>query len=512
MHDQRWRLGRTIGVLLLAGAGLFTSAFAEDVLRAPRIWIDSALADWATPVAGLNVRPKHYSEAEYYSITPDNYRTYPFYPVDREPPGYWEWLQQQKPEPLIDPQGPRTREGWIAAGEHAFAEMDAFLARQSDPSVIARARSPEAFRGVRLTPDGAFRQLRWVVTPAGVQLTAPACSACHRTTEPDQSTATEAEGGALERRRNAPLTGAGATVNRLRAFYAGDSLSVALWKEFTVPWARDERVERLQDTPVSELQSVRSAAGLSRSFQGGVFARANGSPYYVTKVPDLHDLRYSRYLDATATHQLRGPEDIARYAALVTGADRMEFGPHQILTDEQRRLRFRYADETLYAIGLYLMSLEPRKNPNPGPVELTTRGRTIFEREKCTTCHPAPHYTTGRLTIASGWKPPVDHPNRADIVARTVGTDPGAALRTRKGTGLYKIPSLRGVWSRRVLLHDGSLSSLEELFDPARLRPDYKPSGWSPPGVSTRAVAGHEIGLRLTAEEKAALIAFLRSL
>ena len=86
----------------------------------------------------------------------------------------------------------------------------------------------------------------------------------------------------------------------------------------------------------------------------------------------------------------------------------------------------------------------------------------------------------------------------------------GAALKTRKGTGLYKIPSLRGVGSRRLLLHDGSLTSLEELFDPARLNPDYEPKGWNPPGVNKHH-AGTSLGLSLSAEEKAALLAFLRS-
>jgi hypothetical protein len=33
------------------------------------------------------------------------------------------------------------------------------------------------------------------------------------------------------------------------------------------------------------------------------------------------NIRYSKYLDATGLHRLRGPEDLARYAALVTGAD-----------------------------------------------------------------------------------------------------------------------------------------------------------------------------------------------
>ncbi len=64
----------------------------------------------------------------------------------------------------------------------------------------------------------------------------------------------------------------------------------------------------------------------------------------------------------------------------------------------------------------------------------------------------------------------------------SVGTDPGLALRTRKGTGLYKVPSLRGVWYRGHYLHDGSVASLEEMFDSDRLRPSHVPGGWKGPG------------------------------
>ena len=71
-------------------------------LTVPRIWDDAALADWATPVAGLNVRPSHYSSAEYYSVPGDNLRTYPIYHPDSEPAGYWEELNKKKPEPLVD--------------------------------------------------------------------------------------------------------------------------------------------------------------------------------------------------------------------------------------------------------------------------------------------------------------------------------------------------------------------------------------------------------------------------
>jgi hypothetical protein len=99
-----------------------------------------------------------------------------------------------------------------------------------------------------------------------------------------------------------------------------------------------------------------------------------------------------------------------------------------------------------------------------------------------------------------------------DVLPGRVGTDPGLALRTRKGTGYYKIPSLRGVWYRGLFEHNGSVASLEDWFDPRRVRPDYVPSGWRGRGVTARAVPGHRFGLDLPAEDKQALIAFLRTL
>jgi hypothetical protein len=244
----------------------------------------------------------------------------------------------------------------------------------------------------------------------------------------------------------------------------------------------------------------------------GTVPRTNGSPFYGSKVPDLHTLRFYRYLDATATHRLRGPEDVARYAALVTGTDPMEFGPHHMLTTDQRRVAYRYADEVLFAIGQYLMSLEPPKNPNVGPPELVVAGNQVFTEQGCARCHTPPDYTNGMLTPAMGFEPPAEHPYRSDIMNVSVGTDPGVALKTRKGTGLYKVPSLRGVWYRPFLLHDGSVASLEEFFDPERLEPTHMPGGWRPPGTGKQAIQGHPFGLGLSAEQKTALLAFLKSL
>ena len=55
-------------------------------------------------------------------------------------------------------------------------------------------------------------------------------------------------------------------------------------------------------------------------------------------------------------------------------------------------------------------------------------------------------------------------------------------------------------------------ATLEDRFDPNRLKDDYVPTGFKGYGVKTRAVKGHEFGLELSAEDKRALIAFLKTL
>ena len=491
-------------------AALSAALVAQTQTEVPRIWDDTALADWATPVAGLNVRPSHYSSAEYYRVPGDNLRTYPVYHPDSEPAGYWEELNKKKPEPLVDVSRIRSTKDLIAAGERAFREVDHFWSRTNDPDLVSRARDPRSFEGVFRLPDGTAFGPRWVVTAEGVRLSSPACSACHVAFRADGTVAyavprgPRPPGSLLLIPRGIGILAAGAPM-AMQRFYEGDPVPTAAWRMWTVPWAPDDRIESRRNAPRPELQQLASG-------DPGVFNRPHGSPFYATKIPDLQILRYSRYLDATGTHRLRGAEDAARYAAFITGADPMDFGPHRVLTDAQRRVRFRYADEVLYAIGMYLMSLEPPKNPDPARAEVLARGEQVFRRQGCVNCHVPPNYTSGKLTRAEGWEPPANHPNRDDIAPVSAGTDPGLALKTRKGTGFYKIPSLRGVWYRPRLLHDASVTSLEEMFDPARLSPDYEPKGWNPPGVTRRAVPGHTFGLSLNAEDRSALLAFLRSL
>src|SRR5262245_5534558 len=84
--------------------------------------------------------------------------------------------------------------------------------------------------------------------------------------------------------------------------------------------------------------------------------------------------------------------------------------------------------------------------------------------------------------------------------------------KTRRGTGYYKVPSLKGVWYRSPLEHSGSVATLEDWFGPRRLRDDYAPNGFRGAGVKTRAVKGHVFGLNLSAADRQALIAFLKTL
>lgn len=488
--------------------------------RRPEVWDEAALADWATPVAGLNLPPTHMSAAEYYSMTIENVRTYPVYFPGREPDGYWKMLQNLGPQPLIEPERLSSDADWIEAGRRVFDEADHLHLRTLDPALIAAARNPDTFKDAEPLADGTVPSLRWVATKDGVALTFSNCSNCHVLPLPDGTRIPGAPefgtGAENQDRTRGPARALRARVNETNGVMAfGDApfvtgpttLSAMRYEAFGVPWRHDDiNDERLKTITQTEAQAL--GAAFRRS---GGLTRWNGSLYYPAKMPDLIGIKDRQYLDHTGTHLHRGIGDLMRYAALVSFADAVDFGPYHMLAPTTKRVRARLSDEALYALAMYIYSLKPPPNPNPRD-ERASAGEQIFIRERCGRCHTPPLYTNNRLTPALGYTPPVVTPATLDVMEISVGTDPGLALATRKGTGYYKVPSLKGVWYRGHYLHDGSVASLEEMFDPDRLKPSHVPGGWMPPGEKTHAISGHEFGLRLTPTEREALLAFLRTL
>jgi hypothetical protein len=488
-----------------------SQAAAEDA-RPARIWNDRDLSTWAIPVAGINQTPRFFTEEEYYRIPVDNLRTYPVYLPGREPAGYQEWLKQQGPQPLIEPAKLHSEKDWFEAGRRAFEELDVPIFRTKDPKAFQYIRDREAILKEKTTvaKDGTIPGFRWVVDRKGdVQLSVQECSGCHLRVMQDGTVIRGAQGN---------LKGGDTALNIMLAQFGravgdgGKPLPIAdlNYMSFGVPWIKDDVHQRFKTMSEQENQK------LLNSVIPGTFARFNGSPYWITKMPDLIGVKDRRYLDHTGTHRNRGPADIARYGILVATTDDGAIGPHRFMTEHQRQAAagaYRFSDEMWWALAKYIYSLEPPSNPNPFDA-VAQRGKGIFETSGCAGCHTPPLYTNNMLIRVTGFEPPGDAASAALPVMKGISmdTDPGLALKTRKGTGYYKVPSLKGLWYRDLIEHSGSVASLEDWFDAKRLRDDYVPGGWKGPGVKSRAVKGHQFGLNLSGEDKRALVAFLRTL
>ncbi|MBX7101037.1 MAG: c-type cytochrome [Myxococcaceae bacterium] len=138
-----------------------------------------------------------------------------------------------------------------------------------------------------------------------------------------------------------------------------------------------------------------------------------------------------------------------------------------------------------WALAQYVLSLTPPPGPAHPP---SPRGEALFDRG-CRSCHS---------NAAFGGKP---------VDASAVGTDLALAKGRARGTGLYRPPALLRVRQAAPYLHHGAVSTLEELFSPARLEPGYLGSPLGP-----GPVPGHRWGTDWSADDRAALIAYLDTL
>ncbi len=473
------------------------SGFAPAI---PRTWDDAAMATLEVPLADPIGSPKHVSADYYYKIpVRPIYKQYPVYAPGLEPPGYMDWLKQQEPVIVWDDGGhsPRlqTEADWIKAGEVVFDAPVAF-----GPPVgitVEDVRNPAWYQavGVPLTRDGVNPFLVYVVRKKGeVELAGFGCGTCHTRLMPDGTVLKGAQG-------SFPVSRAtGAVLCRLPA----ERVHRFLRRSFATPWLQPDPLKAMDEMSPAEV------AAIFDTIPTGVLARQGTSPMYPPQIPDLIGVRERRYLDRTGLEQHRSIVDLMRYSAINQGEDLLAnyagFTPGSPSAAEGR-----YSDEELYALALYVYSLQPPPDPNRFD-DLAARGQKVFEREGCAGCHTPPLYTNNKLTPAEGFTPPPGAEQKYDILPISVGTDPGLATKTRRGTGYYKVPSLKGVWYRSMFGHSGWCATLEDWFDPRRTRDDYIPTGFKPYGAKTYAVKGHPFGLDLSAEDRSALIAFLKTL
>ena len=478
----------------------------------PKAWDDAAMASLEVPLADPASSPKHVSTEYYYKLPVlEIYKSYPVYAPGHEPPGYWEKLKQQEPVIVWDDKGHapplKTEADWIRAGEIVFDAAIGTGGIFSSPRQPLYVREPEFYRktGTPLAGDGTVPFFRYLIVKTGeVQVGILDCAMCHTRLMPDGTVLRGAQG-------NFPFDRAMAYNYR----YGGgptDHLPIFERMLYGVPWLRSDSEGAPKPTSLDEIASAHE------SIPPGVLARHRASPRFPVQVPDLIGVRNRHYLDRTGLQQHRSIVDLMRYAALNQGGDDLASyngfipaGAPEFKQRPQPEQFFRYSDEQLYALALYIYSLQPP--PNPNIFDATAEhGQKVFQREGCAVCHTPPLYSNNKLTLAEGFTPPPGADKKYDIMPITVGTDPNLALKTRRGTGYYKVPSLRGVWYRSMFGHSGWCATLEDWFDARRVRDDYVPTGFMPYGAKTYAVKGHPFGLSLNAEDKEALIAFLKTL
>lgn len=118
------------------------------------------------------------------------------------------------------------------------------------------------------------------------------------------------------------------------------------------------------------------------------------------------------------------------------------------------------------------------------------RGEELFRTEKCSVCHT----TVAQVS---------DGPH--NIGLDSVNTDPGVV---GVGMGRFKAPSLRNVAVRRRYMHDGRFTTLAQVieFYDSEVQPNAFLSS------HLRAADGTPRRMGLTAEDKAAMVAFLHTL
>ncbi len=186
----------------------------------------------------------------------------------------------------------------------------------------------------------------------------------------------------------------------------------------------------------------------------------------------------------------------------------------------------------------FLSELPPPKYPFPIDAELAAKGRPLYEQH-CAECHepgrartskpiPLAEIGTDRERALTWIKEAADTANER---VKSFGIDRPDMVKIE----CYQSPPLDGIWLRAPYLHNGSVPTLNDLLQPVEARPakfyrgydvydpvnvgfvtggpDAARTGWLH-DVSVRGDSnvGHTYGTQFAAEEKAALVEYLKTL
>lgn len=193
------------------------------------------------------------------------------------------------------------------------------------------------------------------------------------------------------------------------------------------------------------------------------------------------------------------------------------------------------------AFVAYMAEIEPPDAPAQDTA-LVQRGEEVFTEARCNTCHfpnaPVDEFVVPvDRTEGATERYPGDDPEwpRGSIRTSTAhrilqdGDGEGGGTDDRVGeliafilsrglqiqqTDGYRTNSLRGLWASAPYLHNGSVPTLEDLLKPAAERPARWMQGEFEVDTTRFGFdnSGHEFGTDLSADDKEALLAFLRSL
>ncbi len=176
-----------------------------------------------------------------------------------------------------------------------------------------------------------------------------------------------------------------------------------------------------------------------------------------TAIPDLRPVRFQTHLHRAATMRNDLLALAVRTETLLIASSGGAFRPPRAVP---------------FAMALYLRALADDLPPVPSE----GAGRVVFDAH-CARCHGGPGLSGGPLPIAD------------------VGTPDAVARSPERGTGRWRVPSLRGLGDRGLLFAGGGVrGGIDELLDPARAMP------------------GHPFGLALAPSDRRALADFLRLL